>query len=195
MPLTDTRIKSQKPAEKVQNISDGGGLYVHVTRQGSKLWRMAYRFGGKQKTLSFGAYPAVSLSSARDKRDEAKRLLAAGTDPAHHTRLEKIERQIAGANSFRALAREFLDKNEREGKSAATLRKKRWLLEFACSHLGRRPIADITAAEILVPLREVEAQGNYETARQGGPPSVRYSGMPSPRRGPTTIRPSDCAVR
>jgi hypothetical protein len=141
MALTDTRIRSLRAPAKAHKVSDSGGLYLHVTPQGSKLWRLAYRFDGKQKLLSFGSYPAISLQDARVKRDNAKRLLAAGTDPSHHARMEKIERQIAGSNSFDAVATEFLAKLEVVGKATATMKKKRWLLDFASSKFGARPVS------------------------------------------------------
>ncbi|MCC8180219.1 MAG: Arm DNA-binding domain-containing protein, partial [Planctomycetes bacterium] len=84
MPLTDTAIKNLKATGKVHKHFDGGGLYVHVSPTGSKLWRQFYRFDGKVKTLSYGAYPVVSLKMARDLRDQAKALLARGSDPSGH---------------------------------------------------------------------------------------------------------------
>ncbi|GAB4360253.1 MAG: hypothetical protein Kow0026_22400 [Oricola sp.] len=166
MPLTDTQIRSLKPASKPRKLSDGGGLHLLVSPQGSKLWRMAYRFGGKQKTLAFGAYPVVTLAEAREKRDQAKRLLANGIDPSVQRKTEKAAQKASNGNTFRAIADEFLSKAEREGRAEATLSKKRWLLGMANQHFGNRPISDITAAEILIPLRKVESDGNYETARR-----------------------------
>jgi integrase len=166
MALTEARVRSLKTAAKPIKYSDGGGLHLLVSPQGSKLWRLAYRFGGKQKTLALGIYPAVTLSDARQKRDGAKRLLASGIDPSHQAKLDRIKKRESGANTFNAVADELLDKMEREGKAAVTLAKKRWLLGLVRPDLGHRPIADISAAEILVPLRKVEAQGNYETARR-----------------------------
>lgn len=166
MPLSDTQLRALKRIERPAKLSDGGGLHVLVTPQGSKLWRLAYRFDGKQKLLALGAYPAVSLAEARARRDGAKRLLATGIDPSVQARQEKLARKAANAITFEAVAAEFLKKTEREGKADATLTKKRWLISLALPDLGVRPITDITAAEILVPLRKVEAQGNYETARR-----------------------------
>lgn len=82
--LTDTQIRNLKPAEKAKKYADGGGLYLYVAKTGSKLWRMAYRFNDKEKLLSFGEYPIVSLKDARTKRNEAKKLLADGIDPSRH---------------------------------------------------------------------------------------------------------------
>jgi integrase len=166
MPLTDTLIRALKPAPRPTKHSDGGGLHLLVSPNGSKLWRLAYRWDGKQKTLALGAYPIVSLADARQKRDSAKRLLASGVDPSHHARMQKLSRAASSANTFGAVADDFLLKIEREGKAAATLAKKRWLIDLARADLGSRPIAEISAAEILVPLRKVEAAGNYETARR-----------------------------
>jgi integrase len=166
MPLTDTQIKGLRPAPSPAKHSDGGGLHLLISPTGGKLWRWSYRFCGKQKTLAFGAYPAVSLADARLKRTEAKKLLASGADPAHRARIEKTNRLIANTNTFAAIADEFLAKVEREGKAEVTLTKKRWLLGMAKADLGGRPIAEIGASEILIPLRKVESQGNYETARR-----------------------------
>lgn len=127
---------------------------------------MQYSFGGKQKALAFGKYPIVSLAEARRKRDEAKKLIADGVDPAERVRIEKIARKVASGNTFNAVADELLTKAERDGKAEATITKKRWLLDMARAHFGDRPIAEISAIEILVPLRKAEAAGNYETARR-----------------------------
>ncbi len=166
MPLTDTLIKTLKPAPTPKKHSDGGGLHLLVSPQGSKLWRLAYRCEGKQKTLALGAYPIVSLADARQKRDGAKKLLASGIDPSRQAKTDRNNRLALNANTFGSVADEFLAKVEREGKADATLAKKRWLVGIACADLGNRPITKISAAEILVPLRKVEGQGNYETARR-----------------------------
>lgn len=166
MPLTEAFIRSVKPLESVKKYSDGGGLHLRVEPRGSKLWRMQYTFGNKQKSLTFGKYPIVSLADARRKRDDAKKLIANGVDPAEHVRIEKIARKVASGNTFNAVADDLLAKAKRDGKAEATMTKKRWLLDMARVHLGERPIAEITAIEILVPLRKVEVAGNYETARR-----------------------------
>jgi Arm DNA-binding domain len=89
MPLTDTAIRKTKPTEKVQRLFDGGGLYLEISPAGGKLWRLKYRHGGKEKRLAFGTYPDTSLANARDKRDAARKLLAAGVDPGEHRKAEK----------------------------------------------------------------------------------------------------------
>lgn len=166
MTLTEAFTRSVKPLESVKKYSDGGGLHLRVEPKGSKLWRMQYTFAGKQKALAFGKYPIVSLAEARRKRDEAKKLIAEGVDPAERVRIEKIARKVASGNTFSAVADELLTKAERDGKAEATMTKKRWLLDMARAHFGDRPIAEISAIEILVPLRKAEAAGNYETARR-----------------------------
>ncbi|WP_417424271.1 Arm DNA-binding domain-containing protein [Hoeflea sp.] len=123
MALTDRQIVNLKPTDKPRKVSDGGGLHLFVSPSGGKLWRLAYRYGGKQKLLSFGSYPAVGLADARAKREEAKRQLASDLDPRDCQRLEKQTKADSNANTFEMLAAEFLAKNEREGKSTATLSK------------------------------------------------------------------------
>ena len=164
MALTDRQIVNLKPTEKSRKFSDGGGLHLFVSPSGGKLWRLAYRYGGKQKLLSFGSYPAVGLADARAKREEAKKQLASDVDPAHWQKLEKQSRADSIVNTFGAIADELLAKNQREGKSTATLSKKQWLVSLALPDLGNRPITEITASEVLVPLRKVEGLGKYETA-------------------------------
>jgi integrase len=116
------------------------------------------------KTLAIGAYPTLTLKAARDKREEAKRLLANGTDPSMQRRLDK---QIASTgNTFKAVAEEVLAKLGKEGRADVTLTKTRWLLDFAYPAFSDRPIAKITALEVLSVLRRVEARGRYETARR-----------------------------
>ncbi|MEO5756022.1 MAG: Arm DNA-binding domain-containing protein, partial [Mesorhizobium sp.] len=166
MPLSDAQLRTLKKGETPRKLSDGGGLHVLVTPQGGKLWRLAYRYGGKQKLLALGAYPVVSLSDARARRDEAKRLLGAGLDPSAEAKADKVRRKALTADTFEAVASEFLSKVEREGKAEATLTKKRWLVGIANASLGKRPLTEIAATEILVPLRKVEGEGNYETARR-----------------------------
>lgn len=166
MPLTDTQIRSIRAEDRPTKHSDGGGLHLLVSPNGSKLWRLAYRFGGKQKTLAFGVYPHVSLSKARERREEAKAVLATGIDPAQLAKEEKARKHAVASNTFSAVADELLAKMEREGRAEATLVKTRWLMDMAKDALGSRPVAEISAAEILVPLRKVEAKGNLETARR-----------------------------
>src|SRR5215470_9509505 len=162
--LNDTRVRNAKGGDRPIKLSDSGGLHLLIQPSGSKLWRLAYRFGGKQKTLAIGVYPTVTLKHAREKRDDARRLLADNIDPSTQRRLEKLRE--ASGNTFRAVAEEVLRKLEREGRADVTLAKKRWLLDFAYPAIGERPVAEITALEVLAVLRKVEARGRYETTRR-----------------------------
>ena len=166
MPLTNVEILAAKSREKAFKLSDGGGLFLLVNPTGSKLWRMAYRFAGKEKLLSIGAFPAVSLLAARVAREAAKARIKAGVDPSAQKRLDKLATVQAAANTFEAIARELLDKKRREGKAETTLGKLDWLLGLALPALGLRPITEITAPEVLMALRKVEARGKLETAHR-----------------------------
>jgi integrase len=166
MPLTDTRIRGLKPNSRTKRYSDGYGLYVEVTPGGSKLWKLAYRFEGKQKTLSFGPYPEVSLARARERRLEARTMLFEGVDPSAIKKAGQELRRAEIEDTFARIADELLKKEEIEGLAPATLKKKRWLARLASEDLGPRPIRDIKAPEILATLRRVEKEGNYESARR-----------------------------
>jgi integrase len=161
---TDIAFRSAKPRETPFKLSDSGGLFLLVQPNASKLWRFAYRFDGKQKLLALGAYPTISLLDARLKRDAAKKLLAEGSDPSVERKAERRAAQLSRHNTFNAVADELMAKFEAEGDAPATLKKKRWLLDFATSEFGKRPIADIKAPEILEALRKIEKRGRHETA-------------------------------
>lgn len=107
MPLTDAALRKTKPTDKVQRLFDGGGLYLEISRSGGKLWRQKYRFGGKEKRLAHGIYPDVSLAEARERRDAARKLLAADIDPAEHRKATKAASEERATNSFEAVAREW----------------------------------------------------------------------------------------
>jgi len=166
MALTELEVRNAKAAEKPFKLFDGGRLFLLVTPNGSKFWRLAYRFGGKEKTLALGVYPQVALAKARLKRHEAKELLAAGIDPGQQRKLDKLTKEFAGATTFRAVADEYLDKQRREGRAEATLEKNAWLLSFAMPQLGERPIREITAAEVLAALKPVEKRRRLESAKK-----------------------------
>ncbi|UZF93172.1 tyrosine-type recombinase/integrase [Bosea sp. NBC_00550] len=165
MPLTDTSIRNAKPSTSTVKLSDGAGLQLWVTPKGAKLWCLAYRFGGKQKKLSIGAYPEIDLRGARARREEAREQLRAGLDPSAEKRLHRLTRETSRATTFGLIADELLVKKEKEGKAPATMEKKRWLLSLARPLIGTRPIVEISAAEILAVLRKVEARGKHETAK------------------------------
>ncbi|GIL02885.1 MAG: hypothetical protein BroJett030_27840 [Alphaproteobacteria bacterium] len=166
MQLTDTAIRKASPAARLIKLSDGGGLQLHVHPNGSKYWKLACRYDGKQKKLAFGVYPEVSLAEARKRREAARALLRDGKDPMVERRVEKLARAIAAANTFAAVADELLAKMTREGRAETTLKKTKWLFDFARPIIGDRPIAEINAAEVLAVLRKVEVRGRLETARR-----------------------------
>jgi integrase len=165
--LTDSAIRAAKPKTvQTMKLSDGGGLQLWVQPSGSKLWNLAYRFAGKQRKLAIGSYPGIGLKEARAKREQAKKLLASGFDPSQQKRLVKLASEGQKADTFEAISWEVLEKKRREGKSGTTVSKGKWLFDLATPALGPRPIAEITAAEVLAVLRQVEARGRLETARR-----------------------------
>ena len=165
--LTDSAIRAAKPKTgQTVKLSDGGGLQLWIQPSGSKLWNLAYRFAGRQRKLAIGSYPGVGLKEARAKREEAKKLLASGFDPSQQKRLVKLASESQKADTFEAISREVLEKKRREGKSETTVSKAEWLFDLATPALGSRPIAEITAPEVLAVLRQVETRGRLETARR-----------------------------
>ncbi len=164
MPLTDTAIRSAKPKDKTFKLFDGGGLYLEVNPAGGKWWRWKYRFGGKEKRLSFGVYPDVSLKVAREKRDAARQQFAAGTDPAEARKAEKLAQ--AGAESFEAVAREWHAKFSPGWVASHGDRILRRLEKDLFPWLGKRPIAEVKAPELLAVLRRIESRGAQETAHR-----------------------------
>jgi integrase len=166
MPLTDLKIRSLKPQEKPRRYTDGGNLFVEIRPTGSKLWRFAYKFDGKQKLMALGSYPEISLARAREKRAEARALLIEGIDPMQQAKVDKLERQALTEHTFSAIAEELLEKNRKEGLAETTLSKKTWLIGIANADLANMPVTLIKPTHVLVPLRKVEAEGNYETARR-----------------------------
>jgi integrase len=164
MPLPDAECRAARPAAKLQKLTDGGRLQLWVQPGGARLWRLAYRFGGKQKLLALGVYPKVSLAQARQAREDAKRLLAEGTDPTLEKKRRKQEH--TDAVTFRAIADEYVTKLKREGRADATITKTEWLLAFADADLGGMPIRSVDAPAVLKVLRAVEIRGRYESARR-----------------------------
>jgi integrase len=164
--LTANAVKHAKPKEKNYKLSDRDGLYLLVKTSGIRYWRMNYRFGGQQRTLSFGRWPEILLGDAREMLLEARRQLAKGLDPLEQAKLEKIAKSIAATNNFQAVAEEWLEKIEKEGLAAITLKKARWLLAQTYPALGKRPISEIRAHELLLVLKKIEASKRYDTANR-----------------------------
>ena len=166
MALSDLRIRTAKPRDKPYKLTDGGGLYILVQPGGSKLWRMKYRFLGKEKLLSIGRYPEVGLARARKAQLAARELLVDGRDPSAVKQMERDRKLAEHARTFRALTEEFLKKQETEGRSPSTLKKNRWVLDMAIAEIGNEPATALKAPAILKVLKKVEARGTYETARR-----------------------------
>jgi integrase len=164
MPLTDARCRSAQPGPRLQKLTDGGGLQLWLQPTGTRLWRLAYRFGGKQKLLALGVYPTVPLARARQAREDARRLLTDGVDPAVEKKRQAQAR--ATAPTFRGIAEEYVAKLRREDRSEATIAKTKWLLGFATVEFGDDPITQIATPAILRVLQSVEARGRYESARR-----------------------------
>jgi len=164
--LTDAAIRTAKRADKPYKLTDQAGLYLRVTPAGSKLWRMRYEYGRKEKLLSFGPYPEVSLAEARDRRDAAKRLLREGRDPSLERKLEQTRTREALANSFEAVARDW------HARMASSWTERHasdvWesLKQGVFPTLGSLPIREITPPMVLGVLRPIEARPAVETARR-----------------------------
>jgi Arm DNA-binding domain len=164
--LTDAAVKNKKLSKKLQKFSDSGGLQLWFMPSGSKLWRVAFRFSGKQKLLSIGRYPQVGLLDARKLRDVAKEQLQAGKDPTYEKKLVKLSKATTRKNTFIAISTEWLEQQRAEGKATITIHKKEWLLGMAWTILSERPISEISSQEVLLVLKRVEKQGKYETAKR-----------------------------
>ena len=166
MPLTETQIKALKPGEKARKAADEKGLYLLVQPGGGKLWRLKYRVDGKEKLLALGAYPDVSLKMARERRDEARRILADGIDPSEQRKAEAKARAEASGNTFEKIAREWHTKmlpTWVAGTANNTLRR----MEISIFPvIGHKPMADLGAPELLSTIRRIEASGKLETAHR-----------------------------
>lgn len=130
MSLTDMKCRNTKGGPALRKLSDGGGLQLWVQPTGARLWRLAYRFGGKQKLLALGVYPATSLADARHARDAAKHLLASGIDPSQAKKQAKATQDALG-DTFRVIATDYVSKLKQEGRADRTIAKIEWLLSFA----------------------------------------------------------------
>ncbi|MBM4231731.1 MAG: DUF4102 domain-containing protein [Gammaproteobacteria bacterium] len=164
--LTDKAIRALKPNEKPYKVSDGLGLYLSVQPNGSRLWRLKYRFAGKEKLAALGAYPETGLADARARRDELRRLHAGGIDPVAHRRAADEARVAAAENSFKVVADEWFEKKSPGWvpKHAAKIIER--LKRDVYPWLGTRPIAEVTAPEVLAALHRIEERGAVETAHR-----------------------------
>lgn len=166
MPLTDTSIRSAKPQEKPIKLFDGGGLFLLVTPNGGKWWRLKYRFGGKEKLLSMGVYPAISLKEARKRREEAKEQIALGIDPGANRKAVKEATLAEAANSFEVVAREWHSKQKDTWVQSHGDKILARFVNDIFPLIGTKPVNTVTAPELLEPLRRIEARGAVETAHR-----------------------------
>lgn len=166
MALSDSAIRTAKPSEKPYKLYDDGGLFLLVATSGGKLWRLKYRFGGKEKLLAIGAYPAISLKEARERRDGARKLLAADVDPGADKKRKAVAATIAAGNTFKSVAEDFIAKREKDGLAETTVTKARWFLSILNDDIGSRPMSEIEPYELLTSLKKIEKLGNNETAKR-----------------------------
>lgn len=162
MALTDTKVRSAKPEAKEYSLVDGDGMFLLIHPNGSKYWRFRFRFGGKQHLMAFGVYPETSLADARQKREEARKLVAAGIDPREHKRAVK-EEQAKEVITFESVARDWHASNQKWSKSHSA-RVLKSLEDNLFDAIGKRNIAELKTQDLLKPLKAVEMSGRLEVA-------------------------------
>ena len=166
MPLTDTAIRNAKARAKPFRLADARGLYLEMAPAGGKWWRLKYRFGGKEKRLSLGVYPDVSLGMARERRDSARKLLADGVDPSANRKAQNAAKVERAANSFETVAREWYAKFAPGWVAGHGEKIIRRLERDIFPWIGAKPIAEVTAPELLKAIRRIEERGANETAHR-----------------------------
>ncbi len=165
MSLKAAEIPAFKPADTPYRRFDGRGLYIEVRPSGSKLWYFKYRFLGSEKRLSLGPFPDVRLAEARERCEEARRMIRAGEDPSHKRKMAKIKARLSADSSFQSVAEDFIEvRFVASGKAEATIDKARWFLSHLTQAIGPRPIDAIEPAEVLAVLKKIERAGKRETA-------------------------------
>lgn len=166
MALNDILIRAAKPKDKEWKLADERGLYLLITPKGSKLWRVKFRHNGKEKKLSLGVYPDVNLKDARRLRDQARSAKADGIDPAQEKRAAKLAAKVGAANSFEAVAEEYIDKMVQEDFAGATIKKARWFLDLLRPSIGKLPVAEVQPQDLFAALKKIEKAGLRETAKR-----------------------------
>lgn len=166
MPLTDTTIRNTKPGDKPKSLADERGLSILIQPSGGKWWRFRYRFNGKAKMLSFGVYPDIGLKEARERREEARKLLAQGVEPSENRKAQKAAKNERAANSFEVIAREWFEKSRATWAVSHSDKVIRRLEVDIFPWLGGKAIAEITAKELLECIRRIEKRGVLETAHR-----------------------------
>lgn len=166
MALTYQQIKNSKPAKKPTRLYDEKGLYLLISPNGGKGWRFKYRFEGKEKLLSLGVYPETDLKTAREKRDEARKLLSNGVDPSAARKAHKAATRAATTNGFEVVAREWFAKFSQSWVESHSEKIIRRLEREVFPFLGHRPVSEINAVELLSVIRRIEERGTIETAHR-----------------------------
>lgn len=164
MPLTNTQCQNARPKDKTYKLSDGGGMYLEIAPNGSKYWRMKYRWLGKEKRLALGVYPTVTIAEARERREDARKLLANDKDPSEAKKRAKRRASLESENTFRAVALEWFEVKKSSWSKGYAEKIIRRLEMHLFPHVGSRPIAHITPPELLDCLRKVEKSGALDMA-------------------------------
>lgn len=164
--LTDTKLRTLKPREKVYRVADTNGLCIEVRPTGAKLWRYRYRHAGKASMVAFGEYPTMSLAEARGARDKARAQVKGGANPAHVARSERAARLERAINTFASVALEFLAKREKEGMGTGSVERARRLIKKDLASIGNLPVAGVSAPVLLTALRKMEQRGIVESAHR-----------------------------
>ncbi len=190
MPLSDTKIRNTKPGAKPVRLFDGGGLYLEVAPSGGKWWRLKYRIDGKEKRLSLGVYPDVGLKDARERRDEARKQVAAGIDPSLHRKAVKDSKTTAAANTFEVVARQWYLEKSPEWAESNRGRIIRRLERDIFPWIGSKPLSTITTPLVLETLKRISDRGLIETAHKARQ-SCRQVFVYAIQRGLTKANPID----
>jgi integrase len=165
MALTDLAVRNAKFIDKPFKLTDGEGMYLYVNAAG-KYWRLDYRFLDKRKTLALGIYPTVTIAMARERRADARRKIAEGVDPAEHKKVVRRTKLESAANSFQAIAQEWFSKNRHKWVAGHAEKIIARLENDVFPWIGKKPMAELTAPEILAVLRRIEERGAVETAHR-----------------------------
>ena len=166
MKLTDTALRNAKPKEKPYKMADGKGMYLHVMPHGSKLWRLKYRFAGKENTLSLGSYPETTLAEAREMRDMYRKMLKQGKDPSFARKEEKLQASLRAEHTFEALALEWHEHNKARWSDSHANNIKHRLATDIFPRMGNRPVSEISSLELLEAVRKIESRGAFEVAKR-----------------------------
>ena len=157
MPLTDIAIRKAAPREKPYRLADGGGMYLEISPSGGEYWRLKYRFLGKEKRLALRVYPDVPLAAAREKREDARRKLAAGVDPGESKKADKRAARLAATNTFEAVALGWMDELKPYVTAGSMVKTKARFEKDVFPWIGKRPVAEIDAPEVLTVLKRIDS--------------------------------------